>query len=437
VAGKKLYVRVRIKNQKLTNPASSSQGIKLAFIASTPSGEQTFQCPITASEFDWRTVGFTTVIPATARSCNFVMGLDGVRGTVYFDNLEILTPTVDSIEPESQQSTTITPTLRGAMIPTFITAEDLRVLRSWGANHVRWQLTWGGFPQSPADTASLATYRSWLRNATSHVLSLLPVCDSLQLKVLIDLHTLPGGSRYENGSLAEHRIFTSPAIQKEFRDIWTELASSFRDKPAIWGYDLANEPVEGLITDSVMDWQSLIQTTASDIRAIDSTHTIVVAGSPSGGVPALPSLRPLRGIKNTAYSFHIYDPIQFTHQGVISPDTTIRYPGIIGGRYWDIDTLRAWMEPVREWQLKNDSRIYVGEFSAIRWAPDSSAYRYIRDCISIFESWHWSWAYHAFREWDGWSVEKGPIKDDHSVSAFPTDRLLLLQEAFRRNQPVH
>jgi hypothetical protein len=47
------------------------------------------------------------------------------------------------------------PRLRGAMISPAVTAEDLRVLgKQWRANHVRWQLVWGGFPHGPADKAT-------------------------------------------------------------------------------------------------------------------------------------------------------------------------------------------------------------------------------------------------------------------------------------------
>ena len=45
----------------------------------------------------------------------------------------------------------------------------------------------------------------------------------------------------------------------------------------------------------------------------------------------------------------------------------------------------------------------MGEFSAITWAEGAG--RYIADCIAVFEEYGWDWTYHAFREWNGWSVE--------------------------------
>ena len=78
--------------------------------------------------------------------------------------------------------------------------------------------------------------------------------------------------------------------------------------------------------------------------------------------------------------------------------------------------------------------IYIGEFSAIRWAPDDSAFRYLRDVIDILESHGWDWTYHAFREWHGWSVEHGEDRAKVEPSATPTSREKLLRQWFARNE---
>ena len=95
------------------------------------------------------------------------------------------------------------------------------------------------------------------------------------------------------------------------------------------------------------------------------------------------------------------------------------------------EALRRNLEPVRKFQLLTGARIYVGEFSAVRWAP--GAERYLKDCIDLFEEYGWDWAYHAFREWDGWSFEHS---DDPAVSTpVPmTGRKKVLLEGFRNNR---
>ncbi len=82
-------------------------------------------------------------------------------------------------------------------------------------------------------------------------------------------------------------------------------------------------------------------------------------------------------------------------------------------------------ESVREFQLAYNVHIYVGEFSAIRWAPGAA--KYLSDCIDLFEEYNWDWTYHAFREWDGWSIEHGEL-----------DRRELLLKWFANNErPVY
>jgi hypothetical protein len=53
--------------------------------------------------------------------------------------------------------------------------------------------------------------------------------------------------------------------------------------------------------------------------------------------------------------------------------------------------------------------------------------------IEIFEAHDWDWTYHAFREWDGWSVEHGGDPKDHQPSKTPTDRQRLLRSWFDKN----
>jgi hypothetical protein len=91
------------------------------------------------------------------------------------------------------------------------------------------------------------------------------------------------------------------------------------------------------------------------------------------------------------------------------------------------------LQPVIDFQRDYGVPIYIGEFSAIRWAPDNGAQRYLKDVIEIFEENNWSWAYHAFREWNGWSVEHTSNKDDNERSATPTDREQLLRTWFAKN----
>ena len=109
----------------------------------------------------------------------------------------------------------------------------------------------------------------------------------------------------------------------------------------------------------------------------------------------------------------MYYPHAYTHQGVGQKDPdkfkTLAYPNV--GRGWNKEYLKEKLAPVLDFQKRHGAIIYVGEFSAIAWAPNAE--QYLADCISIFEEYGWSWTYHAFREWHGWDVEReadGPLE---------------------------
>lgn len=324
----------------------------------------------------------------------------------------------------------VLPRLRGAMISPSVTADDLRVLgKQWGANHIRWQLCWDGFPHSRADRVSLDEYDAWLEKSLAHLDELLPVCRGCGLRVLIDLHTSPGG----RDKASACRLFQDKHLQEHFLELWKQMARRYRGNTTVWGYDLLNEPVEGTVAEGLHDWHALAEETAQAVRAIDPEHAIIVEPAKWGNPEGLKSFAPLK-VSGVVYSVHMYLPHKFTHQGVGNSTTNLSYPGELDGRRIDKESLRAALRPAVEYQRAHHVAMYIGEFSAIRWAPGSSACNYLRDVIDLFEEQGWDWAYHAFREWDGWSVEHGSDKNDHARSKTPTDREQLLRSWFAKNQ---
>jgi endoglucanase len=185
-----------------------------------------------------------------------------------------------------------------------------------------------------------------------------------------------------------------------------------------------------------LDWRGLCEKAARRVRAIDPDHAIIVEPAPWGNPQALDWFEPL-AVPGVVYSVHMYQPFKFTHQGIYGNPSGVSYPGMIDGKRYDKAELRRLLDPVVRYQRDYNVHIYLGEFSAIRWAPGASGCQYLRDLIEIFEEHGWDWAYHAFREWDGWSVEHGADPQDHAPSKTPTDRQRLLREWFAKNRAEH
>jgi hypothetical protein len=432
--GCKIRIQANVKAKNISAPPNSWNGIKIMIHTQGPSSNNYPQQNLPQGTFNWRMADYIASIPRDTLQATLRLGLEAVTGTVWFDDLKVFvysTPRPPPPPPPTgppYKGHNLT-RLRGAMIGINLKEQDFRDLGSWNANHVRWQLMWNGFPHSPADDGNISAYETWLESALKHLDSMLPVCRQLGIHILIDLHTPPGGRNAEQ----ECNLFKEKRFQDTFISLWENIARRYKNESIIWGYDLVNEPIEGLVPNNVMDWRELAIATVPRIRAIDSQSTIIIEAAPGGAAGALADFEPLPFDK-IVYSFHMYEPNTFTYQNVYYDIPPVPYPGIIDGKMWDKNELRTNMKRVLDWQRDYNVHIYVGEFSAIRWAPGNSAYAYLRDVIDIFEENDWDWAYHAFREWPGWSVEHIGDKNNTQLSPIRTDRQQLLMDWFKQNE---
>jgi hypothetical protein len=274
----------------------------------------------------------------------------------------------------------------------------------------------------------LDEYDRWIGSELQDLDKVLEAARRYGLKVVVDMHSPPGG-RYENKDLA---IFHEPLYQDHYIAFWEKLARRYKSHPAVWGYDLLNEPVQNDPSPpGVADYLGTQVRAARAIRAVDPDVPIFIAAAKSDSASGFRTLEPV-DIPNVIYQVHMYAPGEFTHQGVNKRTTGIAYPGKIGEKQWDKDALREVLAPVREFQLAHNVHIYVGEFGVVRWAPGAA--RYLADCIDLFEEYDWDWTYHAYRAWDGWSVEHGSDPQDRQPTQEPTDRKQLLLKWFAENE---
>lgn len=435
--GARLSCRAMIKADGVSQPPQAWNGVKFMLHVTAPGGATWLQQNNVFGTFDWKRVEFQAAIPADATAAELILGLEAVNGRAQFDDIKITVARGPRVRPATPAAEPMftgheEPRLRGAMISPDLTPESLRVLgQEWNVNLIRWQLIRYG---PAAKITTVAEYDAWLEGALRKLDAALPLCEKYGVRVVLDLHSPFGGTPTVSGYVGtDTGLFTNRVAQDKFVADWGRMARRYRDSRVIWGYDLANEPVEEEVAEGCDHWQVLATRAARAVRASDARHAIIVEPTPWGGPEALENLEPIP-VPGVVYSVHMYVPHQFTHQGVHSSAApAVAYPGTIAGKAWDKAALRRVLQPVRDWQRDYGVQIYLGEFSAIRWAPDDSAYRYLRDCIELFEEFRWDWSYHAFREWSGWSVEHGPEKADTAPSKTHTGREKLLRDWYGKN----
>ena len=170
-------------------------------------------------------------------------------------------------------------------------------------------------PRANRRSVDLDAYQKWLQSALQQLDRALPLCEKYGLRVVVDLHSPPGGHTTSGGYAgSDYGLFTDAACQRKFVEVWQEMRGGTRACKTIWGYDLANEPVEPAAGEALADWQDLAERAAQAIRAIDPQRTLIVEPR-NGGTRRIRRLRPLT-VSNVVYSVHMYLPDAFTHQGV-------------------------------------------------------------------------------------------------------------------------
>lgn len=309
--------------------------------------------------------------------------------------------------PPPQPSPSI---VRGFMIPDEAAAEIFPAAKSWGANVVRYQID----PPNFAEERKQTVMEAWPA-LLEQTVAVVRGAGKVGLKIVVDVHNLPL-DRVDRSMVT---TWAKPELEKNFVRVWSDLARALKPyREAVWGYDLYNEPVERSKLEEdgwePKAWRPLALKLTAAIRAVDPEVWIIYEPGAWAAPEAFEKLEPLPDAR-VIYSVHFYQPELFTHQGVRDVEglsyeearkkVQFTYPGKIGDERWDKKRLAEVLAPVDAFQARYQVPIYVGEFSAVRWAPKGSGARWLQDVVDLFEARHWSWTYHALREWSGWDLE--------------------------------
>ncbi len=334
----------------------------------------------------------------------------------------------------------IPPVVRGFQVGEF-NSNSLVEMRRWGADVVRLQLIPGRWAVSMGKTF----WEAWplyldkverdVKEAKNAGLKVAPVLM---------------GAPFTDTELQGRSIWQHPELEERFTRAWKDLATRLLPyKETIWGYDLFNEPLDRTqLPCPPHEWRPLAVKIIRSIRSVDPDTWIIFETGPGSLFSGFKGLVPLSDT-HVIYSAHFYNPQAFTHQGIVKVQGTdlakamekvnIRYPSFSNGVYRDKRQLEDVLKSADEFQAKWHVPIYVGEFSVVRWAPKESAVRWLRDVVDLFEARGWSWSYHAFREFNGWSLEHdeqfwlmGSPTGPKPVT-YKTERAKVIKNALRKN----
>lgn len=431
-----LTVRFEVKYSDVSKPKEAYNGVKLMIHYFSNGKQYWTNCPPLYGSSDWKIVTVKQKMPGDTEWIFLETGLQGSTGKLQVRNVELMDwapeelhrPPVavpEDFRCEYTERVSSLPLLRGMMSPVIYRSADFPAMREWNVNLLRWQLR----PQAREGEK----YADLLERDLNILDKVLERCRKLGIMVIIDLHSLPGGQEPNQGMVqSESKMFDNPEFAEEFIESWRKIARRYRDCPAVYGYDLFNEPNQK--TPRRIDYLELQYRAAKAIREIDPETPICIAANDWNSPRYFSYLHPLP-LKNIIYNVHMYRPLNYTHQRVVPALTRIYdYPGNIDGKYWDKEALRRCLAPVREFQQKYGARIVVSEFSVIRWAPGGE--RYLADVLALFEEYQWDWCYHAFREANCWDLEYDDRYRNAAARDLNNPRLRLILDLLAKNRQL-
>jgi len=193
--------------------------------------------------------------------------------------------------------------------------------------------------------------------------------------------------------------------------LWRRLAAHYADRnPDLVFFEIMNEPEQ---TDPYR-WAGIQARAAAAIREVAPKNTIIATGPNWSGIGDLLTMHPLAD-GNVIYTFHFYQPEDFTHQGASwGTDWHIYTRGIAypsdesqmaeglrqvpdaRDRYnfehywldhWDAHRMRLLMDSAAAWGKANGVPITCNEFGVYRKAaPEASRMQWIHDVRSALEA---------------------------------------------------
>jgi endoglucanase len=285
-----------------------------------------------------------------------------------------------------------------------------------GLDHVRLPVRFSAHAQAAApyqiEPAFFARVDWAIQQALAH-----------RLSIVVDLH------HYEE-------LMKEPDQHSErFLGLWSQIALRYNDQPASVAFELVNEPNDKLTSDKL---NPLVTRAVELVRKSNPTRIIIVDCAFWANAEQLDQLV-LPDDPNVVPTFHMYQPILFTHQGAdwMGPEFQTRgivFPGPPAAPITPVAAAqqtswtKEWFDGYRSLPLeqnpsgpstvfshfskaeayvaKTRKRMYLGEFGAIDNADPTSRENYIRIVRQEAERHGFGWAY-----WDDGGKNKAMIVD--------------------------
>ncbi len=279
-------------------------------------------------------------------------------------------------------------------------------------------------------------YKGLVKNDLERLKEVIVWAKKHNIQLVITPLSLPGCRyRQNNNNIPDSRLWSDIDFQEQAIRFWVDLSKELKAYDHV-AYNLINEPVPELGAgveehyspgniSKFLDWYQGIRDTPRDIfkfyskiikeiRKVDPDKIIMLDAGWYGQPGAFCYWPSAFQDKNILYSFHMYEPYEFTSNKNYREKKNYVYPGWVpfgnDTIFWDKNTTELYFQPFLKWVDKNNipfNRIVCGEFGCMR--KNEGAAVYLQDIINFLNKHTFHWAFYSFREdaWDGYDYELG------------------------------
>jgi len=232
-------------------------------------------------------------------------------------------------------------------------------------------------------------------------------CAAAGLRVVVDLHILRS---HHFNQADEPRLYTDPAEQARYCDLWRDPSAFLRDRPNDHvAYELLNEPVAR----DPADWNRVAHAALAAVRATEAERTVVLGSNWFQTCDNFPALdvpgRDAEPGDHLILSCHFYSPMFITHYRApwwrkgADYDGLVQYPGrpipddawanlsdaqradYAGENgVWNRDAIASVIGIAAARARETDRPLYCSEFGCRNITPRPARDAWYRDVVSVF-----------------------------------------------------
>ncbi|MBO5285845.1 MAG: cellulase family glycosylhydrolase [Clostridia bacterium] len=276
---------------------------------------------------------------------------------------------------------------------TYITESDVKYIKSLKLDHIR-----VGFDQVVLESEPYV-YREEIFVLIDNFIGW---CKKYNLNVVLNLHKAVGNYC---DIKEDKELLDDDELQNRFIALWKQFENRYSSDNEVV-FELLNE-VRDVDPEK---WNALAEKTIIELRKLNKDRKIII-GSTAWNDPDTLKYLKVYDDDNIIYTFHNYEPFEFTHQRGVLQERTLYYNRIMeypsndieryrdykafvennhdaykGLDKMDITFIRRRLQPAVDFTKAHPDKIlWCGEFGTIRHADIKWRENYMRDMITVLK----------------------------------------------------